>query len=68
VSFRLRCLLVRLQLCVGRVRLVQQHHLAHLEVGVAGVEDLHFIDNLAVDHATIWALDKAVVVDAREAG
>ena len=45
-----------------------RHDVADLEIGVAGVQNLDFVDHHALDHLAVRALDEAVLVDAREAG
>ena len=45
-----------------------EEDLTNLILGVAGVENLHFVNNDASDDATVRAFDKAVLVDASEAG
>ena len=44
------------------------HDVADLVIGVAGVQDLDFVDHRALDHLAVRALDEAVLVDARKAG
>ena len=44
------------------------HDVAHLVIGVAGVQDLDFVDHHALHHLAVRALDEAVLVDARKAG
>ena len=44
------------------------HDVPHLVVGVAGIQNLDFVDHRALDHFPVGALDEAVLVDARETG
>ncbi len=63
-----RLLLLRQHVVAGLLHVRPPVDVAHLEVGVAGVEDLDLFDDEAVDNLAIRALDEAVLVDAREAG
>ena len=66
---RLRMLLLGgRQLAVGLFHLRPRHDVAHLEIGVARVQDADFVDHHALDHLAVRALDEAVLVDAGEAG
>ena len=53
---------------VLRLHLGALDDVAHLVVGVAGVEDLVVVEDLAALHLAVGALDEPELVDAGEAG
>src|SRR5579883_1123488 len=59
--------LAALQLFVKLLDFVLFHDIAGFEFAVAGVHDLHIVDDAAALHLAIRRLDEAVVVDAGEA-
>ena len=62
-------LLLGAELAVGLLPLRRGGtNVADLVIGVAGVQDLDFVDHRALDHLAVRALDEAVLVDARKAG
>ena len=60
--------LPRRQCAVHLLSLGPQHDLPHREIGVAGIDNPHFIGHHAVFHAQVRTLDKPVLIDARITG
>ena len=56
-----------LQLVVQALRLVLLDVVAHAQAAIAGVHDLHEIQNLRVLHLAVRRLDESVLIDARKA-
>ncbi len=68
MGFELGLLLAGGERRVGLVHIFGANDVADFVGGVARIQDLDFVDYVAVDHTLVWAFDKAVIVDARKAG
>src|SRR5713101_5025929 len=60
--------LAALELFVEILDAVAFHDFAGLEFAIAGVDDMHVVDDAAALNLAVRRLDKSVVVDARKAG
>ena len=67
MRFEFGGLLLGADLALAFVHVAAADDVADFVIGVAGVQDLDFVDHRALDHLAVGALDESVLVDLREA-